>query len=96
MSTITIRSQIRPATTEAAAATVARAYGRLSEALALLAQAFRAAQAGSRTARSATRELIARRRDAQRVYQLARRYDASQPGFASDLRCAASRALDAA
>lgn len=100
MSTITYSSQIRPATTEAAAATVAHAYTRLFQSVGLLAAAFRSAQANSRslgtTVNRSAREVLARRRDAQKVLDLARRYDTSQPGFASDLRCAAFRAMDEA
>lgn len=42
----------------------------------------------------ASQRLLARRRAAQRMHALARQYDNSQPGFASDLRAAACRAMD--
>lgn len=100
MTSMTYSSSIRPAATEAAAATVAQASNRLHQALHMVWSVVRSAQAGSReaqrAARSAAHELLARRRDAQNVLAMARRYDASQPGFASDLRCAAFRAMDEA
>lgn len=39
-------------------------------------------------------ELLQRRRDAQAVMEMARRFEHSQPGFASDLRMAAMRAIN--
>ena len=87
MSSTTLNSQIRPVATEAAAAAVATAVHRLLRSLAIL----YAAYAGSRSAAAQT---LARRRDAQKVLDLARRFDRSQPGVASDLRAAAYRAMD--
>jgi len=81
---------LRPLSSEAAAAAVAaRAIQRLLDGLHIVRQAL--AQGGR-----ASQDLLARRRDAQRVLAMARAYDNSQPGFASDLRCAAYRAMDEA
>ena len=90
MSTLTVTSNARPVVSEAAAVSVAQALSRLAGAALILRNAL-AAQ-GARV--QASREVLARRRAAQQVYAMARRYDRSQPGFASDLRAAACRAMD--
>ncbi len=94
MSTTILTSQIRPAATHAAAAAVGVAIDRLSRAAGLIARL--ASQLGAAAAQAPvlTRETLARRRDAQRVLELAGRFDATQPGFASDLRAAAWRSMD--
>ena len=90
MTSISIaRGQVRPVTSEAAAQAVARATARLLESLSLIREALNRSS-------DRTREVLARRRDAQRVLRMARRFETTQPGFASDLRCAAYRAMDEA
>lgn len=90
MTTLTVTSNARPVITEAAAQSVAQSLARLASALRIVRQAV-----GGQVARAhAAHQLLAQRRAAQRVYALARQYDHSQPGFASDLRAAACRAMD--
>jgi hypothetical protein len=84
MTTVTVA---HPVMAEASVQAVARATGRLANAFAWLALA---SHQSSQRAQAA----LQRRRDAQRVMEMARQFDNSQPGFASDLRMAAMRAMD--
>lgn len=88
MSTTTLNRHVRPVVTEAAAHAVATAVERLGN-------VFSALTTVGMLPAPAVRAALQRRLEAQRVLEMARRYDASQPGFASDLRVAAYRAMDA-
>lgn len=93
MSTASTLSTTRPVVTEAAAQSVDQALGRLHRAAGAVLQLFQA-MAAQRHRVAAARGLLARRRAAQQVLDMARRYDRSQPSFASELRVAAYRGMD--
>ena len=93
MNTLYVTSTIRPVVSEAAARAAGRGLSRAVQGLGLLAELLTELWSGTGRQWRQARELMERRRQAQQVLDMARRYERSQPGFASDLHAAAWRAL---